>query len=76
MFRMKHYAHFNQHLHTAGASFVASQERLSAQAAHALTAHDYAWEFGWSFNGGDWLRRCDPEPMQASPLDKALALAG
>lgn len=74
MFRMKHYnIESNQLLHTAGAPLAAPQRWSSAPASNAP---DYAWEFGWSFTGGDWLRRSEPEPMQASSLDKALALSG
>lgn len=73
MFRMKQYAQSNQSPDTAGAS-IAVSNLLSAPP--VSNAQDYAWEFGWSFSGGDWLRRAEPEPMQVSSLDKALALAG
>lgn len=73
MFRMKCYDQTNQSLHTADAPFPAQPAQ---SAAASFVATDFAWEFGWSFDGSDWLRRRESQPMQASSLDKALALAG
>jgi len=75
MHSITHHAQIDQHPLASGVSVAAATPQHSAQQ-HATNAQDFAWEFGWSFDGGGWLLRCEPEPMQFSSLDKALALAG
>ncbi len=78
MFRMKNYAHANSYhrvntIHAAAASPSIMSSGPVVKAAHTP---DFAWEFGWSFDGNDWLVRRESQADQVSSVDKALALAG
>lgn len=46
-------------------------------AGRPLHAQDFTWEFGWSFDGFDWMGKNEAQPSrEITLLDKALALAG
>jgi hypothetical protein len=76
MFRMKHYAQTHPYRSTDVAESAVTLASMASGSTGATHTRDYAWEFGWSFDGSGWLSRREAQTEQLSPLDKALALAG
>lgn len=77
MFRMKYDSQQSQHHRTVDARSNPSLNYPSTPHGNGQpNSQDYAWEFGWSFDGKGWLAYSEPQSEQFSSLDKALALAG